>query len=104
MWPFSKIEELKLLNNSKQKRIESLIADVKQLQSNFDSLDIDKKIYEDNVEDEIERQVAMRIAQDTKNLRILIEEQHQEFQDTVIRLKSENIELKKIITDIEHGK
>ena len=104
MWPFSEIEELKLLNNSKQKRIESLIADVKQLQSNFDSLDIDKKIYEDNVEDEIERQVAMRIAQDTKNLRILIEEQHQEFQDTVIRLKSENIELKKIITDIEHGK
>lgn len=104
MWPFSKIDELKLLNNSKQKRIEFLKEELKKLQSNMESLDIDKKIYEDKVEDEIERQVAIRIAQDSKNLRILIEEQHQEFQDTVIRLKSENIELKKIITDIEHGK
>tara|TARA_R110002012_G_scaffold292256_4_gene487381 strand:- start:1637 stop:1951 length:315 start_codon:yes stop_codon:yes gene_type:complete len=104
MWPFSKIEELKMLNNSKQKKILKL---KEQLSLKDDLLDSFKERFEQleiDIQDETDRRVMMAMNRSEKEIRTKIITQQEEFEDTVIRLKLENIELKKIITDIEHGK
>jgi cytochrome c biogenesis factor len=98
------LKNCRFLNKNKSKEILKLEFKLNSVLMEKENIVFDYEMYKNSVEDEIERQVAIRIAKDDKNLRIQMEEQHQEFQDTVIRLKSENIELKKIITDIEHDR
>ncbi len=98
------LKDCKFLNKNKSKDILKLEFKLHSVLMDKENIALEYEIHKNSVEDEIERQVAIRIAKDDKNLRIQMEEQHQEFQDTVIRLKSENIELKKIITDIEHDR
>ena len=104
IWPFSKIEELKMLNNSKQKKILKL---KEQLSLKEEILDNFKDRFEQleiNIQDETDRRVMVSMNRNEKEIRTKIITQEEDFQETVIRLKSENIELKKIITEIEHGK